>query len=55
MFYFYVLYSLKDNRLYKGSTSNLLRRVEQHSAGATKKGPSKGRAFQSINLIYAKF
>jgi putative endonuclease len=36
MFYFYVLYSLKDNRLYKGSTSNLLRRVEQHNAGATR-------------------
>ncbi|MCR9102446.1 MAG: GIY-YIG nuclease family protein, partial [bacterium] len=36
MHYFYVLYSLKDNRLYKGSTSNLLRRVEQHNAGATR-------------------
>jgi predicted GIY-YIG superfamily endonuclease len=55
MFYFYVLYSLKDNRLYKGATSNLLRRLQQHNAGATKKGPPEGRAFQSINLIYAKF
>jgi putative endonuclease len=45
MFYFYVLYSLKDNRLYKGATSNLLRRLQQHNAGGNKKGPPKGRAF----------
>ncbi|KGE88434.1 MAG: GIY-YIG nuclease family protein [Phaeodactylibacter xiamenensis] len=36
MFYFYVLYSLKDNRLYKGATSNLLRRLQQHNAGGTR-------------------
>ncbi|WP_425420145.1 GIY-YIG nuclease family protein [Phaeodactylibacter xiamenensis] len=36
MYYFYVLYSLKDNRLYKGATSNLLRRLQQHNAGGTR-------------------
>ena len=36
MFYFYVLYSLKDDKLYKGSSSNLLNRLKQHNAGRTK-------------------
>jgi len=45
MYYFYVLYSLKDNRLYKGSTSNLLRRVEQHTPGRSKKALPKGEPF----------
>ncbi len=36
MFYFYVLYSLKDGRIYKGSSSNLLQRIQQHNAGRTK-------------------
>ena len=35
MFYFYVRYSLKDGRLYKGSTSDLPKRVLQHNAGRT--------------------
>ena len=35
MFYFYVLYSLKDNRLYKGSTTDLPKRILQHNAGRT--------------------
>ena len=35
MFYFYVLYSLKDGRLYKGSTANLPKRILQHNAGRT--------------------
>ncbi len=33
MFYFYVLYSLKDNRLYKGASSDLPKRILQHNAG----------------------
>jgi putative endonuclease len=45
MHYFYVLYSLKDNLLYKGATSNLLQRLQQHSAGATKKALPKGAPF----------
>ena len=36
MFYFYVLYSLKDNRLYKGASADLPKRVLQHNAGMTK-------------------
>ena len=36
MFYFYVLYSLKDNRLYKGSSANLIQRIQAHNAGKTK-------------------
>ena len=35
MHYFYVLYSLKDNRLYKGCTSDLPKRLLQHNAGRT--------------------
>ena len=35
MHYFYVLYSLKDHKLYKGSSSDLLRRIQQHNAGHT--------------------
>ena len=33
MHYFYVLYSLKDGRLYKGYSSNLIQRILQHGAG----------------------
>ena len=36
MYYFYVLYSLKDNRLYKGASNNLPQRVLQHDAGMVK-------------------
>ncbi len=36
MFYFYVLYSLKDNRLYKGASADLPKRVLQHNAGMVK-------------------
>ena len=33
MFYFYVLYSLKDHQLYKGYTSEIAQRFERHQAG----------------------
>jgi len=36
MFYVYVLKSLKNNRLYTGSTSNLNKRIKQHSLGLSK-------------------
>ena len=36
MFYFYVLYSLRDGNLYKGFTSDLLKRVVSHNAGKTR-------------------
>jgi putative endonuclease len=35
MHYFYVLYSLKDNRLYKGYTSDLPKRILAHNKGQT--------------------
>lgn len=36
MFYVYVLKSLKNNRLYTGSTSNLNKRIGQHNLGLSK-------------------
>ena len=33
MFYTYVLRSLKNNRLYIGSTNNLAKRLEEHNFG----------------------
>ena len=33
MFYTYVLYSLKDSKLYIGYTQNLKLRIEQHNNG----------------------
>lgn len=36
MYYVYVLKSLKNNRLYTGSTNNLTRRVEEHNTGISK-------------------
>ena len=35
MYYFYVLYSLKDERLYKGFTADVERRLIQHNTGKT--------------------
>ncbi len=35
MFYFYVLFSLKDGRLYKGATADLPKRVLRHNNGGT--------------------
>lgn len=35
MYFVYVLRSLKDCKLYKGSTSNLVRRLRQHNNGTT--------------------
>ena len=33
MFYFYVLYSLKDEKLYKGYSENIAARLLKHNAG----------------------
>jgi putative endonuclease len=33
MYYFYVLYSLKDHQLYKGYTSEIAQRLQRHQAG----------------------
>ena len=36
MFYFYVLYSLKDGKLYKGYSEDVAQRFLKHASGATK-------------------
>lgn len=36
MFYVYVLKSLKNNRLYIGSTNNIKRRLKEHNSGKSK-------------------
>jgi putative endonuclease len=36
MYFVYVLYSLKDGKLYKGSTSNLQKRMLRHNSGGNK-------------------
>jgi putative endonuclease len=36
MYFVYVLYSLKDHRLYKGSTSHIQKRLLKHNSGGSK-------------------
>ena len=36
MHFVYVLYSLKDHKLYKGSTSNIQKRLLKHNSGGSK-------------------
>ncbi len=36
MHFIYVLYSLKDHKLYKGSTSNIQKRIIRHNSGGNK-------------------
>ena len=36
MYYFYILYSLKDHRLYKGSCSDFPKRFIRHNSGGNK-------------------
>jgi len=36
MYFFYVLYSLKDFRLYKGTTSDIAMRFIRHNSGGNK-------------------
>ena len=50
MYYFYVLYSLKDNRLYKGFSEDLGKRLIRHNAGGT--ASTKHR--RPLVLIYAE-
>lgn len=35
MYFVYVLFSLKDHKLYKGSTSNIQQRLLRHNSGAS--------------------
>ena len=48
MYYVYVLFSLKDKKLYIGFTSNLKRRLKEHSQG--KNVSTKTR--RPLKLIY---
>ena len=35
MYYIYILFSLKTNKYYIGSTDDLVRRIKHHNAGST--------------------
>ena len=48
MYYVYILYSIKDKKLYIGSTSNLKQRITDHSSG--KNISTKSR--RPLKLIY---
>lgn len=48
MYYFYVLKSKLDGKLYYGSTNNLKARLSQHNSGAVKS--TKGR--KPLELVY---
>lgn len=49
-YYVYILYSLKDKKLYIGFTTNLEKRIEQHNSGLNTS--TKGR--QPFRLIHAE-
>lgn len=48
MFYTYVLKSLKNGRMYIGSTDNLKRRFKEHNEGRGGKYTSDNRPFEII-------
>jgi putative endonuclease len=48
MFYVYVIQSEIDNRLYKGHTADVGKRVEEHNAGRTR----STRPFRPWKLVY---
>lgn len=48
MYYVYILFSTKDNKLYTGYTPNLKNRIEKHNKGFVK--ATKHR--QPLQLIY---
>ena len=50
MFYIYVLKSLKNGRLYTGSTNNLERRILEHNSGWSKYTKSTG----PFELVYGE-
>lgn len=47
-YYFYILQSLKDNKLYIGFTSNLKERIKNHSLGLNKSTANR----RPLKLIY---
>ncbi|MCD4774360.1 MAG: GIY-YIG nuclease family protein [Bacteroidales bacterium] len=52
MHFVYVLYSLKDYRLYKGSTSNIQKRLIRHNSGGS---TSTAILLKRINFTFPKF
>lgn len=48
MFFVYILKSLKDNKFYIGSTSNLKRRLKEHNSGLVKSTKSR----KPLKLVY---
>lgn len=50
MYYVYVIKSLKDGSYYKGRTSNLVRRLKEHSDGKTQSNKVK----RPFKLIYVE-
>jgi putative endonuclease len=49
MHYVYVLYSLKDQRLYKGSTSDISKRLLRHNRGSNRSTAHK-RPFVLVHV-----
>ena len=49
MYFIYVLYSLKDHKLYKGYTSNLENRLKKHNSGGSK-STAKRKPFVLIHI-----
>ena len=49
MYYVYVLYSLKDHRLYKGFTSNIHNRLLKHNSGGSK-STSRRKPFVLVHI-----
>ena len=47
MYYVYILRSLRDNNLYTGSTSDLLKRLKAHNSGKVK-STQKRKPFQLV-------
>ena len=48
MYYVYVLYSRKTNKLYKGSCNNIKKRVSQHGSGQVR----STKDVQDWQLVY---
>jgi putative endonuclease len=48
MYYVYILFSLKDRKLYTGYTSNIKRRIKQHKNGEAKSTVDR----RPLKLIY---
>ncbi|MBI9037694.1 MAG: GIY-YIG nuclease family protein [Bacteroidales bacterium] len=49
MHFVYVLYSMKDHRLYKGATSNIQKRLIKHNSGGST-STAKRKPFVLIHL-----